>query len=565
LPASFEPRPTNATAAAELSRQLGIHPVTAQVLAGRGVLAEEDARRFLHPGPRELHEPARLRDMDRATEAIERAIHAGAPIAVYGDYDVDGVCGTAVLLRALEACGARVQAFIPHRVDDGYGLSADALERLREGGCRLVVTVDNGSTRAAEIARAQARGLEVVVTDHHEVGAELPPCPHVNPKRSDATYPFPGLAGCGVAFKVALALAERMGRLRQDPFRKLLPDLLATVAIGTVADVVPLRDENRSLVAMGLDALRATRHAGLRALLQVARCEGRPVRSTDIGFRLGPRLNAAGRIGSADLALRLLLCTDEAEAARLARELDEGNQQRQRIEKRQAEEAFAQAEARLAAGPARALVLSGEGWHPGVIGIVAARVTEAFDLPAALVAVDGAGARGSARSFGDVRLHEALEQCAAHLETHGGHAKAAGFTMRAECIDAFRAAFEEAVALQGAAGARPRPVDAELPLDAISLPLAAEIDTLQPFGFGNEEPVFCAFNVRAAGRPRRTGHGDRHVTFYAATERSSVRAVAFHQPDIEARLGGAFDLSFVLRRRSGPEPVEIHVRDLVAR
>lgn len=559
--ASFLPRTTDPAATARLVSDLGLHPVTAQVLAGRGVDDPEAARRFLRPAPADLHDPGRFRDMERAVACLADAVRAGERIAVYGDYDVDGVCATTVMVRTLTLLGADVRAFIPHRVTDGFGLSGDALERLCKDGCALVVTVDNGSTRADEVARAQQAGMRFVVTDHHEIGVRLPPCPVINPKRPDTTYPFAGLAGCGVAFKLATALAEHMGRTQQGAFRRLLPDLMAVVAVGTIADVVPLRDENRTLVALGLQALSATRHAGLRALLEVARCAGRPVRSHDVAFRIGPRINAAGRLGSADLALELLLCDETDRAKPLATRLDAGNRERQRVEREQAEEAFAQAE--RAAPDAPALVLSGEGWHPGVIGIVAARVAETYDKPAALIAVDGDEARGSARSFSSVRLHEALDLCADHLLSHGGHAKAAGFTLDPTRIDAFRAAFLKAVAAQGPEPAAPREVDAELPLDAVSLPLAAEIETLRPFGTGNAEPVFCAFGVHAAGRPRRTGADERHLVFHAATDRSSVRAIAFGRAGDESLLEGRFDLAFVLRRRPGAEP-ELHVREIVA-
>ncbi len=547
-----------------LGRRLGLHPVTAHVLLGRGIATEEEARRFLRPGPDALLDPRRLMDMDRATEVVAGTIEAKGTIAVYGDYDVDGVCGTALLLRALRALGADARGFIPHRVADGYGLRADALRRLRAEGCALVVTVDNGTTRAQEIAEAEAEGLKVVVTDHHEVTADLPLCPLLNPKRPDGAYPFKGLAGCGVALKLALALAERMARLPQETFKALMPDLLALAAVGTVADVVPLRDENRSLVAMGLRALAGTKHAGLRALLEIARCAGRAVRAHDVGFRVGPRINAAGRIGSADAALELLLCDDPVRAKELAGALEAGNRERQRIERDHTEEALAVAERDLATAPP-AFVLAREGWHPGVIGIVAARVAETYDRPAALVAIENGFGRGSARSFGAARLHEALERCGAHLLSHGGHAKAAGFTLRAEALPAFREAFLEAIAAQGGSAAGPRTVDAELPLDALTVPLAAELETLEPFGSGNEEPLFCAFDVRAAGELRRMGPNEKQVVFYAATDRSSVKATAPVGLFPEEALDGRFDIAFFVRKREGPgEPFEIRVRELVA-
>jgi single-stranded-DNA-specific exonuclease len=560
---SFRPRPADPALAARLSEALGVHPVTAQILVGRGLGDPERARRFLRPDAGQLHDPALFLDMERATGILREAIRDGARIAVYGDYDVDGVCGTAVLVRTLGLFGADVRPFIPHRVADGYGLQRASLLRLEEEGCRVVVTVDNGTTKAEEVEEAQARGLAVVVTDHHEPGTRLPPCPLLNPKRKDATYPFPDLAGCGVAFKLALALAKAFGRLEEERFRALVPDLLALVAVGTVADVVPLLDENRVLVSSGLRALGATRHAGLRALLDVSRCDGREVRTTDVAFRIGPRLNAAGRLDSAHAALDLVLCEEPSRAKELALRLDAGNRERQRIEREQSDEALARAAREVGRRDAPALVLADAAWHPGVIGIVAARVAETFRRPVALVALEGGQGRGSARSFGGVRLHEALDRCADHLLTHGGHAFAAGFTMRAESVDAFRGAFEDAVRGQATAFPGAMDVDAELPLEAIHAPLAREIDLLRPFGAGNREPLFCAYGLRAAGRPRRAGSDSGHLVFYAATDRTSVRAVAFGQAGQEPLLDGRFDLAFVLRPAAeGPEPVEIHVREI---
>lgn len=559
---AFQPRPIDPAAGARLADELGVHPVTAQVLLGRGLATAEAARGFLNADVSGLHEPSLMRDLDAACERIEESIRAGERIAVYGDYDVDGVCGTVVMTRILGALGADVRPFIPHRIRDGYGLSGDALTRLHEEGCSLVVTVDNGVTRAAEVARAQEAGLKVVVTDHHEPGPVLPPCPVVNPKRHDATYPFKGLAGCGVAFKVACALAERRGPAFASTFQAMIPDLLSVVAVGTIADVVPLLDENRILVRGGLKALAGTRHAGLRALLQVSRCDGRTLRSTDVGFRIGPRINAAGRLDSAHLALDVILCEEPERAMELAKQLDAGNRERQKIERRHSEDAYARAETQVADNDAPAIVLADRDWHPGVIGIVAARVAERFGRPAALIAFDGDEGKGSARSHGEVRLHEALAACSSHLRTHGGHALAAGFTILPESIDEFRSSFVEAIRSQDQSGRKARPVDAELPLDAIHRSLAAEIGRLQPFGCANEEPLFCARNGRVAGRVRRVGPDEQHLVFYVAGERSSWRAVAFKQADRAHLLKEPFDIAFCLRQRDDSEGVELHVREI---
>jgi single-stranded-DNA-specific exonuclease len=567
------PRPTDPGTGARLARELRIHPITAQVLLGRGISTAEEARSFLRPDLSSLHDPTRLQDLEAAAERIEHAIARGDRIAVYGDYDVDGVCSTVVMTRMLEALGADVRPYIPHRVTDGYGLNGEALGRLREEGCGLVVTVDNGITRADEVAAAMASGLDIVITDHHEPDAHMPGCPVVNPKRHDATYPFAGLAGCGVAFKVACGLAERRGDGFAQQFKDLLPNLLATVAIGTIADVVPLLDENRILVRGGLAALAGTRHAGLRALLRVSRCEGRKLRASDIGFRIGPRINAAGRLGSAQLALDLLLSEDTEAADGMARELDGCNRERQRIERQHATDAYAQAEAMLADAERAgedlpAFVIAGDDWHPGVIGIVAARVAERFGKPAALIAVDNTEGReegrGSARSHGDVRLHEALAACTEHLVSHGGHALAAGFTLKPDRIDAFRSAFVDAIRNQPTDGSATRIVDAEMPLDAIHRSLAAEIALLQPFGAANQEPIFCALGVKVAGKPRRVGSDGQHLVFYAAGDRASWRAVAFNQADRAPLLEDRVDIAFSLRQRDDPEGVELHVREIHA-
>jgi single-stranded-DNA-specific exonuclease len=564
LVTAFLARPTDSDASARIAEALKVHPVTAQLLVQRGLEDPDAARAFLNADVGGMHEPSLFQDMEAALDLIDGACRDGIRIAIYGDYDVDGVCSTAVLTRTLQAMGADVRPFIPHRVRDGYGLSGAALNALHDEGCGLVVTVDNGVTRAAEIAAAQERGLAVVVTDHHEPGPTMPPCPVINPKRADTTYPYAGLAGCGVAFKVALALAERRGASFQAEFKAILPDLLAMVAMGTVADVMPLLDENRILVRGGLKALAGTSHPGLRALLQVSRCEGRVLRASDIGFRIGPRINAAGRLDSAHLALDLILCTDPTEAKRLAKALDAGNRERQKIERKHSDEAIERAERTIAESNPAALVIAGQGWHPGVIGIVAARVAERFKRPAAMIAVDGDEGKGSARSSGGVRLHEALASASEHLQSHGGHALAAGFTLAADSVDAFRTAFIAAVQSQGQDDSDTTLVDAELPLDAIQPALARELELLEPYGASNREPIFFARGVRLAGKPRFVGKDGTHLIFFAAGDKSSWRAVAFKQAASAPLLDNPFDMAFCIRPREDREGLELHVREIVS-
>src|SRR5947209_6351510 len=472
-------------AQAELVRALGVSAVTAAVLARRGYVDPAEAGRFLD-GEQPPHDPFLLGDMETACERIRATIAAGKPICVHGDYDVDGIAATALAVLLLRELGADVDWHVPSRFDEGYGVAGETLARLASEGCGLVVTVDCGITAVAEVAAARANGLDVIVTDHHRPGDTLPDCPIVATRPSD--YPFPELCGTGVVYKLGQAL---FGVESEIPKRHL--DL---VALATIADVVPLVDENRALALAGLRALARTQKPGLQALMRAAGVDPATVDAGACGFRLGPRINAAGRLGHPRAALELLLTDDADEARRLANELEELNRERQAVEGRIFREAAQQVEQwpdELRAR--RAYVVAGEGWHEGVIGIVASRLVERFHRPGVLVAGTDGGWKGSGRSIPSFDLHAALGACSGLLGRWGGHRAAAGLSIRPENVEAFAAAFAEHASglLDESDLQSSTHVDAIVPRGAaLTLDLCNELARLAPFGLGNPEVTLLA-------------------------------------------------------------------------
>jgi single-stranded-DNA-specific exonuclease len=575
-PLAWQVTPPDPGLCAVLSRGLGVSPLLAQILVNRGIRELPAGRRFLQPRLDSLHDPSLLPGLPAAIERIRRAFRDRERIVLYGDYDVDGIAGTAILHRALRLHGADSECYIPHRVEDGYGLSLAAVERLAAAGPGLLVTVDCGTSDVEEVRRARERGMEVIVTDHHEPPAVLPePFALVNPKVPGSAYPDRDITGAGVAFKVAWALVQLLpdAARRAPDVQDFLLEAMAFAALGTVADVAPLVGENRILAAFGLGAMRHSRNPGLRALLARSGVNERgPILASHLAFRLGPRLNAGGRLGSALPALRLFLTPDAAEAETIVDALDKANSDRQKVETRirdAARERIAQ-EADL--GADRAIVLAGEGWHPGVIGIVASRLVEEFRRPVMLVALANGRGRGSGRSIPGFPLHEALARCRELLVGCGGHAMAAGLEIEAGKVPAFRERFL-ALAAEAFPGDLPAPVlpiDAEVTVGQLSLAVARELDRVGPHGCGNAAPVFAVRNARIAGEPRRMGRSGNHVSFLVNQEGASLRAVWWGAADaLERRLDGArrCDLAFTLTTNdwSGDENVELLVKDLRAR
>jgi single-stranded-DNA-specific exonuclease len=550
--------------AARLAGALGLDPLAARVLAARGFPDPAAASSFLAARLAELPDPASMKGMDAAVARVLRALDARERIACYGDYDVDGVTSTALLAGFLRAVGGEVVTYVPHRLVEGYGLNADAVGRLAGEGVSLLVTLDCGITAAEEVRAATALGVDTVVVDHHTVPVELPAAVAIlNPHQPGCAYPTKDLAAVGVTFALACALRRalrergRFGAARSEPDLKEALDL---VALGTIADVVPLVGANRLLVRAGLEALGRGRRPGVRALKRVAGiAEGAAVGAGQVAFRLAPRVNAAGRLDDAGRGVRLLLTADAREAEALAAELDRENEARQEIERRILAEAAEDARAGVARG-ARGLVLARDGWHPGVVGIVASRIVERFHRPAVLVALaDGAG-KGSGRSVDGFHLYDALAACAPHLSRFGGHRHAAGVTVTAERLVAFRAAFEaQAHARLAEDDLVPRcRIDGWVDPAEVTERAAEDLARLGPFGAGNPEPVFA---LRAApARGRAVGAGGAHLKISLGR----LDAIGFGMGDRLASCAGAVEAAFTIGfdEWDGSRRVQLRLRDL---
>jgi single-stranded-DNA-specific exonuclease len=531
-------RPTDEGLVARLAAEARLRPLTARILVARGLAEGAQVARFLAPRLADLRTPEGIADLDRALVRLAAAVRGGERIGVFGDYDVDGVTTAAVLTLALRALGATVVARVASR-SSGYGLSPADAARFLEDGCRVVVTGDCGTSDHEAVALCQDRGTDVVVIDHHQV-PEGPTRAHalINPHRGDDRFPFKGLASCGVAFYLSAALRSRLRAEGHAPAEAFDPRaLLDLVALGTLADLVPLIDENRILVTAGLRELSARRRPGLVALIQLAELGPEPLTATAVSFRITPRLNAAGRLGEAQRALDLLLAPDDATGQRLAQELDDLNRERQRIQEEVWTAAVKEAEERARDA---ALVVGAEGWHHGVVGIVAAKLVERFRRPAVVVAFqagDGQG-RGSARTMGGFDLYQALTACREHLAVYGGHAAAAGLTVTPERFAAFRAAFV-ATAAAHFAGAGEGPaveVDAEAELAELDLPQAEELERLAPFGAANNEPLLAIPGVVA--RATRVVGGS-HLQITLACGAAVGDAIAFGMADRDPGQGSS--------------------------
>ncbi len=529
----------------------------AELLVRRGFSDAESAGRFLAPRLRGLGDPFALHGMEIAVERLLAAVERQERVVLYGDYDVDGVTSLALLTRLLRAYGAAVSAFLPHRVDEGYGLSADGVTRcVQTHRPQLLVAVDCGTTSVVEITRLREQGVDVLVLDHHEPKAELPPAlAIVNPKLgADLHY----LCSAGIVFKVAHGMLKRRPLPGFD-----LKEMLDLVALATVADIVPLVEENRVFVRVGLARLENTSCPGLRALIEVAGIKP-PFEAGHVGFGLGPRLNAAGRLASAGASLELLMTEDTVRARELARMLDQQNRERRTLEN----DVMLAAEAQVlnACDPesAAAIVVGATGWHPGVLGIVAARIQRRFYRPTIVVGFDTMGAgKGSGRSIEGFSLVDALGRCAAHLEKFGGHEMAAGLTMRIEALEEFRAAFEQ-VAREMLLAEQLQErllLDAEVRLDEISMEFIAALGALHPHGSGNRKPVFFARKVTHIGEPRLMK--GKHYSFLLRQARGQCRAVWWNSADIPLP-PLPWDVAFTVERNdwNGSSAPQLDIRDL---
>lgn len=514
-----------------LTEALRLPPAVCAVLASRGLADAASAKRFLRPRLEHLHDPTLLADAPRGAERIAAALRTGETILVHGDYDVDGICGAALYARWLRSLGGRVVPFVPHRLRDGYDLGPAGIRAAREAGARLIVTADCGTVAHDAVVQAAAEGIEVVVTDHHAVSGALPAAlAVVNPQRPDCPYPDKGLCGTGLAFKMCRLVGDLVGADVSE-----LNAYLDLVALATVADLVPLEGENRILVRFGLRRFADTAVPGLGALLEVSGVEPAAVTAGRLGFVVAPRINAAGRIGESADALRLLMTEDPAEAGALAERLDRTNRERREEDRRILGEALELLEESYDPEGDFGLVLAAEGWHPGVIGIVASRVAEHVHRPVVLIALDGDRGRGSARSIPGFDLYAALSACARHMVRFGGHRQAAGMDVDRDAVPKLREAFN-AQARRALAPESLSPVlraDVELGPGEADLDLVHWLDYLRPHGIGNPGPVFLARGVTLE-RARAVGEG--HLKALLRRDGSSLEGIGFglaerHAPD----------------------------------
>jgi single-stranded-DNA-specific exonuclease len=575
-----------------LAQRLKTSPLIAQVLLNRGLSDPGDCENFLRPTLRCLHDPALIPNLTLGAERIAQAIRDREKIVVYGDYDVDGITATAILWHAIRQLGGEVEYYIPHRIEEGYGLNSEAVAQICDGGAKLIITVDCGVTAIEPAKIARERGVELIITDHHEfkgsgfgvqgsvedsLNAEprnlIPECfAIVHPRLpQNQPYPNPNLCGAGVAFKLAWGIGLAMsGANRVDEgFRAFLMDALALAALGTIADVVPLVGENRVIAHFGLGTLKQSRLNGIQSLIRSAGLDGQKLDSYHVGFLLAPRLNACGRMGHARLAVEMMTTATPQKADEIAVYLEQQNRARQTIERKILEEAIAQATAlKFDAEDSRAIVLGATGWHPGVIGIVASRIMERFSRPTIMVALTEETGQGSGRSIAGFHLARALEACHDHLETHGGHEMAAGLKLKSAKFEDFRVAFRD----YASRSIRSEMLVPELKLDSlaelehVTHALVTDLKRLGPFGHGNRKPVLCCRGVTLASPPKRVGKTGDHLQLFVRQGNHAMKCIAFGLGEMFDRLkqGMMIDLAVEpqINEFNGYTNVELEVKDL---
>jgi len=549
-----------------LADAAGIPAVFARVLARRGLREPDTARAFLEPDLPQLGDPSGLAGAEDAIRRLQAALERGERILIHGDYDVDGTTATALLVTVLRSLGGEVSYFIPHRLRDGYGFSERAVDHAAAIGASLIVTADCGIGAVQPVAHARKLGIDSIVTDHHEIGRALPEAiAVVNPKRCDCPYPFKEFSGVGVAFKVLQGLIRSRGRGEE----RILEDNLDLVALGTIADVVPLRGENRVLAHTGLARLTEAKKLGIRSLVRAVGLEGRRIESSHVAFLLAPRINAAGRLGDSETGIRLLLSEDAAEADELAARLERNNESRRKLDETMLDQAVEQLAAQATLDAARPIVLWSEEWHSGVLGIVASRLVERYRVPAILIAVDGGQGRGSGRSVGGFDLVNALSGCADLLGEWGGHKFAVGLNIRRERLEEFRERFAGA-SMEALAGMDRRPVleiEDEIRMVESDRQLALLCEKLAPFGYENSEPLFVTHGVQLLEPPQRTGEQGQHLRLTAYQEGHTRACIGFglgEMADAINRPNLRFSLAYVptINRWRGRETVQLRVKDL---
>lgn len=539
----------------------GLGPAMAVILMNRGIKTEKEVRSYMKKGLEDIHNPFMLDDMEEAVDRILSALSNKEKIVIYGDYDVDGITATATVYSFLKSQGAGVSFYIPDRFSEGYGINILAVNKIAREGAKLMITVDCGITAIGEVEFAKTQGLDVIITDHHTCREELPRAVAViNPKRADNSYPFTGLAGVGVAFKLILALAIKLGMNTKDVFMKYVD----MVALGTIADVVPLVDENRVIADKGINAIENTDNKGIRALMDIARA-GKSIDVNSVAFFASPRLNAAGRLESASLSVELMICEDEERAAEIAQHLDELNAKRKDIEQAIFDEAYEKA---LAMGDEQLVyVISGENWNHGVIGIVASRISEMFYRPCILISVENGKGKGSGRSVPEMNLFDALADSEDLLTAYGGHSQAAGLSILEEQIDEFRKRINE-FAKKNVDVAELVPklwIDCNLNSASVNMQAAKMIETLAPFGEGNELPVFSMTGLKVLGS-QSMGVDKKHLRVRLGDGNNVFNAVGFGMGELEGKLTVGTNASIAFNMNintyQGNENLQLILKDI---
>ena len=567
----WEMAPSDPRMAHKFAAALLIRPLAAHLLTTRGITSIEEARAFLNPSLQHLHDPFLMRGMSQAVERLFRGINARESIVIYGDYDVDGMTATSVLRWFFRDIGLSVPYYLPHRMREGYGLNAEAVQKLASQGTHVLITVDCGITGIEEVQLARRLGMDVIVTDHHQVPPTLPDAVAVlNPHQPECPYPAKELAGVGIAFKLVMALRAR---LRQESgWAQRLPNLrrhLDLVALGTVADVAPLIGENRILVRHGLQELTQSQKLGVQMLKRVAKVDEQTIGPRQVGFTLAPRLNATGRLAAAKAGVELLLSDNEARAEKLARYLDTVNRERQVVQAQIYTEAKAAIEAQGGMDDCGAIVLASDRWHPGVVGIVASKLVEEYGRPTVLIGLDGETGKGSGRSIVAFHLYNALVTCSGHLIGFGGHEHAAGIRIHRDQVATFREALNR-VALSQLSAADYAPVlriDAEIRLEEVDDVLVEFLEQLEPYGESNPQPLFLARAVEVVGEPTLVGKEQQHLRMVVRSGNAVLKAIGFGLGGRHGEAkGGRLDIVFTAQRQewNGRSERQLVLRDLRA-
>lgn len=552
---------------AELARKLGVSPLLGQLLVNRGITDIDKADAFLTPDLKQLHDPFLFNRMRQAVDRLEQAVKKQEQVLIYGDYDVDGVTSVALMIRVLsKLIPGKILYYIPKRLEEGYGLHLSSLEKALGRGVQLIITVDCGITAFEEGTYLRSKGIDLIVTDHHQPQAELPDaCAIIDPKVSDGGYPFTQLAGVGVAFKLLQGLAERFPEIKECLFANL--DL---VAFGTVADIVPLLEENRILVKYGLQRLQKTDNVGLQALIQIAGLGEREINAGHIGYLLAPRINAAGRMGNPSVGVKLFLTNNPLQAMDLAKELEKENQNRQAIENAVLQEAQSQIESEPELAQEYAIILAGEGWHLGVIGIVASKLVEIYHKPVLLIGFEGDEGRGSGRSIAGFNLFNAIESCGRFLVRYGGHEFAAGLTVTRERFRDFKKAFLNQVRtdLKTEDLLPWLKIESMVALDGVTLDLARELGKLAPCGPANPTPVLGCKSLQLVEH-RSVGENGKHLKLKVSHKNIIREGIGFNLGSLHQELASTkeVDLAFSLEENNwnGSIQVQLNLKDIIPR